>query len=250
MAVITMGGLTGCGGRQLGQMVADRLEADYVDRLILTGAAKEVGATVEALLEREERPPTRGERISRLIQRILERSAVSGAGGDPYFGPGAVAFLTQEYEDLPQPTITKGHEVEDEAYLEGLRNVLNDVASSDNVVIVGRSGSAILKADPRVLRIGVYAEYEDRLARIMERDGIGTSEAADVITDRDLAREYHFKRFFGMDNPEDVRQFHICINTSVIGLEYAAGLVVRAAEGLTSGQLEPGVASPTAANGV
>jgi cytidylate kinase len=231
-------------------MVANRLEADYVDRLILTGAAKEVGATVEALLEREERPPTRGERISRLIQRILERSAVSGAGGDPYFGPGAVAFLTQEYEDLPQPTITKGHEVEDEAYLEGLRNVLNDVASSGNVVIVGRSGSAILKADPRVLRIGVYAEYEDRLARIMERDGIGTSEAADVITDRDRAREYHFKRFFGMDNPEDVRQFHISINTSVIGLEYAAGLVVRAAEGLTSGQLQPGVSSPTVANGV
>jgi cytidylate kinase len=243
MAVITMGGLTGSGGRQLGQMVADRLEADYVDRLILTGAAKEVGATVEALLEREERPPTRGERISRLIQRILERSAVSGAGGDPYFGPGAVAFLTQEYEDLPQPTITKGHEVEDEAYLEGLRSVLKDVVSSGNVVIVGRSGSAILKDDPRVLRIGVFAEYEDRLARIMERDRIDRGEAVDLIADRDRAREYHFKRFFDLDNPEDVHQFHVCINTSEIDLEYAAGMVIRAAEGLASGQLLTGVTS-------
>lgn len=243
MAVITMGGLTGCGGRQLGQMVANRLGADYVDRLILTGAAKEVGATVEALLEREERPPTRGERISRLIQRILERSAVSGAGGDPYFGPGAVAFLTQEYEDLPQPTITKGHEVEDEAYMEGLRSVLADMVDSGNVVIVGRSGSAILKDDPRVLRIGVSAEYEDRVSRIVERDGIGRDEAVALITGRDGAREYHFKRFFGLDNPEDVRQFHICLNTSAVGLEYAAGLVIRASEGLTSGQLGAGVAS-------
>ncbi len=241
MAVITMGGLTGSGGRQLGQMVADRLETDYVDRLILTGAAKEVGATVEALLEREARPPTRGERISRLIQRILERSAVSGAGGDPYFGPGTVAFLTQEYEDLPQPTITKGHEVEDEAYLEGLRSVLKDVVSSGNVVIVGRSGSAILKDDPRVLRIGVFAEYEDRLARIMERDGIGRDEAAHLIADRDRAREYHFKRFFELDNPEDVHQFHICINTSEIDFEYAAGMVIRAAEGLATDQLRAGV---------
>ena len=240
MAVITMGGLTGCGGRQLGQMVAERLGADYVDRLILTGAAKEVGATVEALLEREERPPTRGERFSRLIQRILERSAVSGAGGDPYFGPGAVAFLTQEYEDLPQPTITKGHEVEDEAYLEGLRSVFNDLASSDNVVIVGRTGSYILKDDPRVLRIGVSAEYEDRVARIMERDSIGRDEAIAVITDRDRAREYHFKRFFQLDNPEDVRQFHFYINTSAVGLEYAAGMVIRAAEGLASGDLRAG----------
>lgn len=243
MAVITMGGLTGCGGRQLGQMVADRLEADYVDRLILTGAAKELGATVEALLDREERPPTRGERISRLIQRILERSAVSGAGGDPYFGPGAGAFLTQEYEDLPQPTITKGHEVEDEAYLEGLRNVLKDVVSSGNVVIVGRSGSAILKDDPRVLRIGVFAEYEDRLARIMERDGIDRDDAADLIANRDRARKYHFKRFFCLDNPEDVHQFHVCINTSEIDFEYATGLVIRAAEGLATGQLRTGVTS-------
>ena len=243
MAVITVGGLTGSGGRQLGQMVADRLEADYVDRLILTGAAKEVGATVEALLEREERPPTRGERISRLIQRILERSAVSGAGGDPYFGPGAVAFLTQEYEDLPQPTITKGHEVEDEAYLEGLRNVLKDLVSSGNVVIVGRSGSAILKDDPRVLRIGVFAEYEDRLARIMGRDGIDRGVAADLIADRDRAREYHFKRFFDLDNPEDVHQFHVCINTSDIDFEYATGMVIRAAEGLASGKLRTGVTS-------
>ena len=239
MAVITMGGLTGCGGRQLGHMVADRLGADYVDRLILTGAAKEVGATVEALLEREERPPTRGERLSRLIQRILERSAVSGAGGDPYFGPGAVAFLTQEYEDLPQPTITKGHEVEDEAYLQGLRSVFNDLASSDNVVIVGRSGSYILKDNPRVLRIGVVSEYEDRVARIMERDGISRDEAVEIITNRDGAREYHFTRFFELDNPQDPRQFHFCINTSNVSLEFAADIVVRAAELIRAGELGP-----------
>ena len=246
MSVITMGGLTGCGGRQLGQMVAERLGADYVDRLILTGAAKEVGATVEALLEREERPPTRGERFSRLIQRILERSAVSGAGGDPYFGPGAVAFLTQEYEDLPQPTITKGHEVEDEAYIDGLRSVFNDLASSDNVVIVGRTGSYILKDDPRVLRIGVVSEYADRVARIMERDGIERDDAVAVIADRDRAREYHFRRFFGLDNPEDVRQFDLCINTSSVGLRYAADMVVGAARGLASGELRTGSGAPAA----
>ena len=121
--------------------------------------------------------------------------------------------------------------------------MLNDAASSGNVVIVGRSGSAILKGDPRVLRIGVFAEYDDRLARIMERNRVGRSEAADIIAGRDRAKEYHFKRFFDLDNPEDVRQFHLCINTSVVGFEYAAGLVVRAAEGLAPGQLRTGVPS-------
>ncbi len=52
MAVVTMGGLTGGGGRLLGALVAQRLGADYVDRLILTDTARHVGATVEALHQR------------------------------------------------------------------------------------------------------------------------------------------------------------------------------------------------------
>ena len=74
-----------------------------------------------------------------------------------------------------------------------------------------------------------------------ERALIGA--AADLIADRDRAREYHFKRFFDMDNPEDVHQFHICINTSEIDFEYATGMVIRAAEGLASGPLRTGVTS-------
>ncbi|HBJ33018.1 MAG TPA: hypothetical protein DDY93_16820, partial [Dehalococcoidia bacterium] len=86
MAIITMGGLSGGGARALGPLVAEKIRADYVDRLILADIARHVGATVEALHQREERPPTRGERFTRILQRILERSAVTGAGGDPYFG--------------------------------------------------------------------------------------------------------------------------------------------------------------------
>ena len=95
MTVIALGGLSGGGARTLGPIISQKLETDYVDRLILRDVAREVGATVEALHQREERPPTRGERFSRLLQRILERSAVTGAGGDPYFGPGVAAFLTE-----------------------------------------------------------------------------------------------------------------------------------------------------------
>ena len=86
MSIVTLSGLTGGGARRLGPGIARRLGADYVDRLILTDAARHAGATVAALHEREERPPTRGERFTGMLQRILERAAVSGAAGDPYFG--------------------------------------------------------------------------------------------------------------------------------------------------------------------
>ena len=53
MAIITMGGLSGGGARALGPLVAEKISADYVDRLILADIARHVGATVEALHQRE-----------------------------------------------------------------------------------------------------------------------------------------------------------------------------------------------------
>lgn len=237
MAVVTLGGLTGGGGRLLGPMVAERLGADYVDRLILTTAAREVGATVEALHQREQRPPTFGEKIRRRVQQILERSAVSGASADPYFGSGALAFLTQEFEDLDQPIITRGHEVEEAAYHQALRKTMGDLASDGNVVIVGRGGSIILRDDPTVLRVGVVAEIEDRIGRIMDRERLNYDQAAKVIENRDSARTLYFKNHFNLENPDDPHLYQLVINSSEMDLEYAAEVVVDARKALDKGYL-------------
>ncbi len=237
MAVIALGGLTGGGGRVLGPLVARRLGADYVDRLILTDVAREVGATVEALHQREERPPTRGEKFGKVLQRILERSAVTGVGGDPYFGPGITPFLSEEYEDLPQPTITRGHELEDERYIEAISTVMREVAASGNAVIVGRGGYIILRDNPEVLRVGVVADFEDRVLTIMGREHLEHDEAERVILDRDEARALYFQRFFGIDEPDNPVLYHLVINSSAVDMEYAAAVVIEASEALRSGKL-------------
>ena len=244
MAVITMGGLAGGGGRALGPLVAQRLGADYVDRLILTNVAREVGATVEALHQREERPPTKGERFSRFLQRILERSVVTSAGGDPYFGPGVAAFLTEEFEDMPQPTITRGHELEDDKYIRAIRQVLTDLASSGNVVVVGRGGYVILNDMPGVLRVGVVAALEDRIATIMERERLNYDRAKEVVAARDQARAYFFRRFFGIDDPDSPELYHMVLNVSDVSLEYATDVVIQAATVLDEGRLSQKVTAP------
>ena len=237
MTAITVGGLTGSGGRLLGPLVAQKLGADYVDRLILTNAAREVGATVEALHQREQRPPTFGERLAGIFQRVLERSAVSGAGGDPYFGPGAMAFLTQEFEELPQPTITKGHEVEDAKYIEAMRSIVNELASSGNVVIVGRGGSIIMRDNPRVLRVGTVMRLEDRVSNMMDRERLDRDTAVKTAIERDRARAYYFKRYFDIDDNDDPKLYHIVVNLSDVDLEYAVDMVVRAAAAVSEGRL-------------
>lgn len=244
MTVICMGGQTGGGARDLGPIVAQRLEADYVDRFILTEVARQVGATVEALHQREERPPTRGERFSRLLQRILERSAVTGAGGDPYFGPGVAAFLSEEYEDLPQVTITKGHELEDEKYIEGIRKVTRDLAAGGNVVLVGRGSHILLRDVPRVLRIGLVASLEDRVANLMRREHLDADQAAKTLRARDAARNDYFRRFFGIGFPDGPELYHITINTSDVSQECAVDLVLRAAKDMEDDKLTRKVGVP------
>jgi cytidylate kinase len=237
MPVIAIGSLEGGGGVELGRAVAQKLGADYVDRLILAEAARHAGATVEALHQREERPPTRGERFARFLQRVLERSAMSGAGTDFYFGSGDVPFLTREYEELPQPLVTRGHELEDEKYIEAIRKVMMDLAARGNVVIVGRGSSVILKDNPNVLRVGAVSRFEDRVARVMERTRLNRQQAEQIVAARDKARAYYFKRFFNISNTVDAELFHLTINVSQVGLEYATNLVVQAAADLENGTL-------------
>ena len=55
MAIITIGGLTGSGGRHIGKAVAEKLGFDYIDRLILSEAAKQIGSTVQAMQEKEDK---------------------------------------------------------------------------------------------------------------------------------------------------------------------------------------------------
>ena len=238
MTVIALGGLTGAGARTMGPALAERMGADYVDRLILTNVARHVGATVEALHQREERPPTRGERFTRFLQRVLERSAVTGAGGDPYFGPGVAAFLTEEYEDLPEPTVTRGHELEDEKYIEGVQLAINDMATDENIVMVGRGCYYILKDAPNVLRVGIEAHIDDRIATIAERERLSLDEAASTVAARDQARLYFFNRFFDIEDPDAPEFFHFVINTSLIGQEYGIKMILDAADALRSGDLK------------
>ena len=238
MYAITLGGMSGGGARDIGPLVAQKLEADYVDRIFLSNIAKEVGATVEALHQREEKLPTRSEKWIRVLQRLLERSAVTGSAGDPYFGPGITALLTEEYEDMPQPTITRGHELEDEVYIEAIESTMKEMAADGDVVFVGRGGHVILKEMTNVLRVGVVASYEDRVATIMNRESISKNLAISTLEHRDLARKYFFKKFFELEDPDSADLFHFTINTSEMSTEHAVDMVVQNLKALAEGRLD------------
>ena len=227
MYTITLGGMSGGGARDIGPIVAQKLKADYVDRIFLSNIAKDVGATVEALHQIEEKLPTRSEKWIHVVQRLLERSAVTGSAGDPYFGPGITALLTEEYEDIPQPTITRGHEVEDDVYIEAIESTMKEMAIDGDVVFIGRGGHVILKDMPNVLRVGVVASFEDRIKTLMTREAIDKDKAIVTLEQRDQARKHFFKKYFELDEPDNPNLFHFTINSSEISTNYAAEMVIQ-----------------------
>ena len=227
MYTITLGGMSGGGARDIGPIVAQKLKADYVDRIFLSNIAKDLGATVEALHQREEKLPSRSEKWIHVVQRLLERSAVTGSAGDPYFGPGITALLTEEYEDIPQPTITRGHEVEDDVYIEAIESTMKEMAADGDVVFIGRGGHVILKDMPNVLRVGVVASFEDRVKTLMTREAIDRDNAIVTLEQRDQARKHFFKKYFELDEPDNPNLFHFTINSSEMSTNYAAEMVIQ-----------------------
>ena len=237
MSAVILDGPTGGGGRLIGPLIAKDLGYDYVDRLILTEAARHIGATVEALHQREEKVPSRADQFSSLLQRILERSASGNLGTDPYFGAGGMAFLTEEYDDLEPSIITRSNEVQDDLYVEAVSKVINGLADEGNVVIVGRGSPIILSGREDVLRVGLVANLQERISRVMKIWGLNLDDAKSTISRRDDARLYYVKRYFGVDNPDAAEIYHMVINTSFVSEEYTRDLIVETSKLLREGHL-------------
>ena len=215
MSVITIGGLSGGGGRKIGPLLAKDLNFDYVDRLILTNASKSINASVNAVSQIEERPKTFGERFSAKLQKILDTAAITSSNIDPYFGPYLTSYLTEEFENVNSKTFLENpHEIDEHMLFESINKTIHELSESGDIILVGRGAHILLKDNPKALRVGIISDWEDRINNIMEREKVDKKTAEEKILNRDQSRRDYFKRFFEIDNPDDPKHYHIVINAS------------------------------------
>lgn len=231
MTVITIEGRAGSGAPDVGRIVAKELGLDFVDRLLLAQIARKVGSTVEALVETERRAPSLVDRAARLIQRMLERSAVAGTGGDPYFGPGVEVLLSRPYREIEEPVVTSAHQLGEKEFIQTTREVVRDLAEVGNAVILSRGGGAILRDKPGVLRVGLVANFDDRARRIMLREQVDLDHAKVFVEQSDKAQHKYFQDAFST-TPIDPFLYHVMWNMSEVGVEYAAQMIVEMARSL------------------
>ena len=231
MAVVTIQGQIASGGEDLGPEVARLLKADYVDRVILAEAGKRVGATVAALAEKEQNVPGLGARLGHFFRRALEHSAYTGMGADPLFGTGMETLSMRPYPEAPAGPITRPMALDDQEIFEVISQVIQELASDGNVVILGRGANLVLKDNPTMLHVGVVAPVSVRLQRFMAREKLEREEAERRLAGQERARVAFFERHFKV-HPDDPMLYHMMVNPSVLPLNEAASVIVRAAQAL------------------
>ncbi len=108
-----------------------------------------------------------------------------------------------------------------------IRSILREMGSAGNAVIVGRGGQAELRDYANVLNVRVIADFEARVARVMQDREIDRARAVKMLKQSDKEQSKYVKHFFLM-NVSDSGLYDLVINTSRISPDVAANLIVQA----------------------
>jgi cytidylate kinase len=224
MPVITINGPVGSGAIEVGQLVAQELSLNYVDRLVLAQAAKRVPAPVGALLDKEQRIDRFRDRLVRFLQTMLERSALHSNADELYFGTPIEMLPGGTYTELAQDSFSAAQKVSDQAFIEAITAVVNDLYQAGDVVIIGRGANVILADAPGVIHVGMLAPLEIRVATIMEREHLSREDAEAYVEEVEQARIRFFRKFFKV-NPNDPSLYHLMLNLGQMQPELAAEVI-------------------------
>jgi CMP/dCMP kinase len=195
---ITISRQLGSGGAYIGQRLATRLNISYLDREILNRAAKELRMSETELDSRDERVTPRW------------RSWVE--------------TLAHAYPEYAPPTIDVPI---DQKLYETQSNIIKRMADENSAVIVGRASSYVLRQHPRHLSVFLYADIAFRQQRVEELYHVSAPEALKLISRIDKERKQYLQTFTGQDWL-NACQYHLCLDTSVIGLDKAEDIIILA----------------------
>lgn len=201
MRAITISRQYGSGGGEVAALLAQHLDWQLIDHEIVARVAHSLGIT-------EEEANVHDERLEGFIVRAM--NALQAAA---LVVPASVAPLEQA----------------EAVYDEALRKVVETAANTGHVVIVGRTGQALLAARRDVLHVRIVAPLQQRITYVSRREGLNEAEARSRISVKDRDRARYLQARFGR-SVDDPLLYDLIINTAVLDLESAVDLISLALE--------------------
>ena len=211
MPVITVEGYLGSGYQNIGRKVARRLNIDFVDRFLLSQVSELTKTKLSDVLELEKPPETVIQKLTKKILIMLERSALTGGGSDPFFGHGVENLLSQPYKDFPHSDAMN----ENIDFNKSITKVVNSLAKQGSVLILGRGASGILRNNKKTLKIGIFCELELRIKKYAKRNKISVEESRIKIESDDSAKKNYYLNVFQKE-PLDPSMFSLMFNTATL----------------------------------
>jgi cytidylate kinase len=209
MPVITVSRLTGSGGAEIGQRLAERLGASYLNTQIIQEVAHRLGISEATAAEYDERAEAFIERLARVL----------------WLSNPALAPISTPASALPFETTTQ-------AFVEVTRELVREAARTGNAVIFGHGAQFILAQQPGVLHVRFIAPLAFRVEQVMQREQISRAEAERRVRAEDQRRANAIRQFYHADwhAPDP---FHLILNTALWDEEACIRLIVQAVEELT-----------------
>lgn len=205
--VIVLGRQFGCGGREIGKALAERLGVPYYDKELLRSAARRSGFDEDIFSRTDEcRPGLKG--------------VVMGLWSSPADGQYSVSAMSREGLYRAQSA------------------VIADVAHAGPCVIVGRTADYVLRDMASMASIFLHAPVAYRAEKIVQRGECDNTDAAvELARRRDSMREQYYNYFTGRrwgyaDN------YHLCIDSSSMTTAETVQLMIHYLEhrSVASGQ--------------
>jgi cytidylate kinase len=195
--IITIEREYGCGGGDIAQLVATRLDWKLWDQRLTEEIARLANCPKNVVEAREERK-------------------------DPLYYRLFKSFLRGSYEgSINAPKLNL---VDSETILKTTRRVVEHAAERGNCIIVGRGSQQFLKDRPDTLRVFLYAPRQDKVRRLLAR-GKNEKDAEELVDSVDQERADFIKKYFNVEWP-DRAIYHSMINTG-IGDEAVVRLILN-----------------------
>jgi len=221
MPIITISRQFGALGKPIGLALAERFDAEFVDRGIVAAVAARSGIPESEAEGYDERLPSLWQRIAAALATSSPEIAMPPL-------PSDVSLGTAIHERLPAIT----------------RAVIVEAAESGNAVILGRGAAFILKRRPDVLHVQLHAPLEARVRYLMTRvEEMPIDAKPDEASLRELcesfdrARTNYIRRLFGRDWL-DATCYDLALDTGRFGLTASVDLIEAAARELAGDEAE------------
>jgi cytidylate kinase len=139
--------------------------------------------------------------------------------------------IEQVYEQRPSFQDLRIYKERSEKYITAVHEVLDNLAREGNVIIVGRGANLSLLSYRNVFNLRLVADFQVRLQRVIQREGLDEADARRKITEADYARETYYRYLFNV-MPDDPLVYGVIFNTSLLTMEEAAAMVIASFESM------------------